>query len=126
MNESTRKNYKALVVEEVGVGRFSRRILDRSTDDLPAGEVLIQVCFSSLNYKDGLSAVGHKGVTKNYPHTPGIDASGIVEESSSDQFKPGDKVEFRYLVDGHRWRNDEDADSYISTPFFSENSVLEL
>ena len=92
MNNSTRKNYKALVVEEVGVGRFSRRILDRSTDDLPAGEVLIQVCFSSLNYKDGLSAVGHKGVTKNYPHTPGIDASGIVEESSSDQFKPGDKV----------------------------------
>ena len=92
MNKSTLKSYRALVVEEVGVGRFSRQILDRSTDDLPAGEVLIRVCFSSLNYKDGLSAVGHKGVTKNYPHTPGIDASGIVEESESDQFNPGDKV----------------------------------
>ena len=92
MNKSTRKYYRALVVEEVGVGRFTRQILNRSTDDLPAGEVLIRVCFSSLNYKDGLSAVGHKGVTKNYPHTPGIDASGIVEESESDQFHPGDKV----------------------------------
>ena len=51
-------------------------------------------------------------------------ARGVWTRSIS--FKPGDKVEFRYLVDGHRWRNDEDADSYASTPYFSENSVLEL
>ena len=92
MKKATQNNYKALVIEEVGAGRFSRQILKRSIDDLPAGEVLMRVCFSSLNYKDGLSAVGHKGVTKNYPHTPGIDAAGIVEESTSDHFKPGDEV----------------------------------
>ena len=62
------------------------------SDDLPEGDVLIRVCYSSLNYKDGLSATGHKGVTKNYPHTPGIDAAGVVEESRDDAFQPGDEV----------------------------------
>ncbi len=51
-------------------------------------------------------------------------ARGVWTRSIS--FKPGARVEFRYLVDGHRWRNDEDADGYAGTPFFSENSVLEL
>ncbi len=92
MKKATQKIFKALVVEEVGIGRFSRQILNRFTDDLPAGQILIRVCYSSLNYKDGLSAVGHKGVTKNFPHTPGIDAAGLVEESVSADFRPGDKV----------------------------------
>jgi putative YhdH/YhfP family quinone oxidoreductase len=50
------------------------------------------VAYSSLNYKDALSAVGNKGVTRNYPHTPGIDAAGIVEESAVEHIKPGDNV----------------------------------
>ncbi|WP_339801441.1 YhdH/YhfP family quinone oxidoreductase [uncultured Marinobacter sp.] len=49
--------------------------------DLPEGEVLIKVSHSSLNYKDALSASGNKGVTRNFPHTPGIDAAGEVVES---------------------------------------------
>lgn len=63
-----------------------------NTDDLPAGDVLIRVKYSSLNYKDALSATGNKGVTKKYPHTPGIDAAGIVEWSGDNSFAPGKEV----------------------------------
>ena len=59
---------------------------------MPPGEVLVNVSYSSLNYKDALSASGNKGVTSNYPHTPGIDAAGIVEESTVDDFKSGEEV----------------------------------
>ncbi len=86
------KTYRAMVVEEIGEKRFSRSISNKTIDQLPDGEVLIKVCWSSLNYKDALSATGNRGVTKKYPHTPGIDASGVVEESSNDAFRPGDKV----------------------------------
>jgi putative YhdH/YhfP family quinone oxidoreductase len=58
----------------------------KSFKDLPDGDLLIKVKYSSLNYKDALSATGNKGVTKRYPHTPGIDAVGIVEESQSENF----------------------------------------
>ena len=67
-------------------------IRTRQIDDLPAGDVLIKVKHSSVNYKDAMSAKGLPGVTKDYPHTPGIDAAGTVEASSSDQFKTGDEV----------------------------------
>jgi acrylyl-CoA reductase (NADPH) len=86
------KTYRAMIVEEAGDKRFSRSITEKTTDQLPEGEVLIKVSWSSLNYKDALSASGNRGVTKNYPHTPGIDAAGVVEESQSDSFHPGDKV----------------------------------
>jgi acrylyl-CoA reductase (NADPH) len=83
--------YKAFVVDEID-GGFVRTIQNLSTKDLPANEVLVRVHYSSINYKDALSSTGNKGVTKNYPHTPGIDSSGIVEYSSSEQFKVGEKV----------------------------------
>ena len=51
-----------------------------------------EMCIRDRNYKDGLSCIGAKGVTREYPHTPGIDAAGIVESSSSDEFKSGDSV----------------------------------
>jgi len=86
------KTFKAMLVEEVERGTFIRKITQRSLDDLPEGEVLVKVHYSSLNYKDGLSATGHRGVTKNYPHTPGVDAAGVVEESLSDAIRPGDQV----------------------------------
>lgn len=63
-----------------------------SDSDLPSGDVLIEVQYSSINYKDALSASGHKGVTRAYPHTPGIDAAGRVLESSVAEFKTGDEV----------------------------------
>lgn len=91
------KTFKAMVVEEAGENKFIRSIKDRSVDELPEGDVLIRVQYSSLNYKDALSASGNRGVTKNFPHTPGIDASGVVEESADSQFQPGDEV----LVTGY-------------------------
>ena len=54
--------------------------------------MLVRVRYSSLNFKDGLSCIGNPGVTRNYPHTPGIDASGEVAESSDSRFKIGDSV----------------------------------
>jgi putative YhdH/YhfP family quinone oxidoreductase len=71
---------------------FSQNIIERKIEDLPAGEVLIKVQYSSLNYKYALSSTGNRGITRNYPHTPGIDAAGVVEESHSADFKQGDKV----------------------------------
>lgn len=90
-------NFKAMVVTEVADKQFVREVKQRHIDDLPAGEVVINVQYSSLNYKDALSASGNKGVTKKYPHTPGIDAAGVVAESSSQDFKPGEQV----LVTGY-------------------------
>ena len=77
-----------------GKGRptFVRRIVQRDVEDLPPGEVLVDVAFSSLNYKDALSATGNPGVTRNFPHTPGIDAAGVVADSTTDAFAPGDPV----------------------------------
>lgn len=81
-----------MVVKETADKKYVRQIMEKSIDDLPAGDVLINVSYSSLNHKDALSAVGNKGVTKKYPHTPGIDASGVIAESDSIAFEPGDKV----------------------------------
>ena len=65
---------------------------EREEGELPAGDVLIEVSYSSVNYKDALSANGNKGVTKEYPHTPGIDAVGTVVSSEDAGFSAGDKV----------------------------------
>jgi acrylyl-CoA reductase (NADPH) len=86
------KTFQALVVSETEDKKCLREIKERTLADLPEGEVLIRVRYSSLNYKDVLSAIGNKGVTKNYPHTPGIDAAGVVEDSRSPDFQPGDEV----------------------------------
>ncbi|MCX6155896.1 MAG: YhdH/YhfP family quinone oxidoreductase [Candidatus Kapabacteria bacterium] len=91
------KNFRALVIHELENGHFERLIENKNTDSLPQGELLISVHYSTLNYKDGLSAKGHKGITRCYPHTPGVDAAGIVEESQSKKFKVGDSV----LVTGY-------------------------
>ena len=83
--------FKALVSSEIDK-KFISEVKTRKIEDLPEGKVLIKVNFSSLNYKDALSANGNKGVSRNYPHTPGIDAAGIVEFSEVDRFKKGDEV----------------------------------
>src|SRR6056297_3555322 len=84
--------FKALLVEQPEKKVFNRSIVSRSLDDLPAGELVVKVHYSSLNYKDALSATGNPGVTRNFPHTPGIDAAGEVVECSNDAFSPGEKV----------------------------------
>lgn len=86
------ETFQALCITENEDGTFERRIAERRTDELPEGEVLVKVAYSALNYKDALSASGNKGVTRRYPHTPGIDAAGVVAESASSDFKPGDEV----------------------------------
>ena len=71
---------------------FSRGVQMLAQDTLPDGELTVQVAYSSLNYKDALSATGNPGVTKSYPHTPGIDAAGTVTESRDGRFNVGDEV----------------------------------
>jgi len=85
-------SFKALVVSEQDDGSYHREIKERSVRSLPDNDVLINVHYSSLNYKDVLSATGNKGVTRHFPHTPGIDAAGIIEESEDNRFKKGDEV----------------------------------
>jgi len=91
------ETYKSLVVTEQENNTFSMEIVEKALSSLPEGDVLIQVQYSSINYKDALSATGNKGVTRRYPHTPGIDAAGLVVESSSENFRAGDSV----LVTGY-------------------------
>jgi acrylyl-CoA reductase (NADPH) len=86
------QTFPALVITETEDKNYLREIKEKTLEDLPAGEVLVRVKYSSLNYKDVLSAIGNKGVTRQYPHTPGIDAAGFVEDSQSPDFKPGDEV----------------------------------
>lgn len=73
-------------------GTFAQQVVERDVADLPAGELLIRVQYSSLNFKDALSASGQRGVSRHYPHTPGIDAAGVVEHSSAAEFNEGDEV----------------------------------
>jgi putative YhdH/YhfP family quinone oxidoreductase len=89
---SPQQKFKAMVVSETGDKKFTREITQKSLSDLPKGDLLIEVMYSSLNYKDALSATGNKGVTKNFPHTPGVDAAGVVVESADRQFAQGDEV----------------------------------
>src|ERR1700678_2537582 len=83
--------FKALLLNNES-GAFSAALKQLSPEDLPAGEVLIRVEFSSLNYKDGLAVTGKPGVVRKWPMVPGIDLAGSVEKSASPNFKPGDKV----------------------------------
>ncbi len=84
--------YRSFVVREQNRGEFTRSVEEKETQDLPPGELLVRVHYSSLNYKDALSASGNRGVTRRYPHTPGIDAAGVVEASTVSAFQPGDQV----------------------------------
>jgi len=85
------EEFKAFVVEKKD-GNFIGEVKSKLVSDLPAGDLLIKVHYSSLNFKDALSATGNKGVTRKYPHTPGIDAVGTVVSSKTNKFKAQDKV----------------------------------
>jgi len=88
----TNHPFKAYVVQENSDGGFTGNLQERTIDQLPPGEVTVRVEYSSLNYKDALSATGNRGVTKAYPHTPGIDAAGTVEVSRVDGIREGTPV----------------------------------
>ena len=83
--------FKALVLSESD-GKVSPAVQDLSAGDLPAGDVLVRVEYSDVNYKDGMILNGLGGLVRKYPHVPGIDFAGTVEESQHARFKAGDKV----------------------------------
>jgi len=91
--------FTAYLVTRNEQGAFHGEVrTDLTPDRLPEGDLVVRVEYSSLNYKDALSATGHPGVTKAFPHVPGIDAAGTVAESRSGRFAPGDEV----VVTGYR------------------------
>ena len=83
--------FKALVLEE-DEGATSAAVKTLSTDDLPEGEVLVAVDYSSLNYKDGMAVTGTGKIVRQFPMVPGIDFAGSVIESASERYRPGDRV----------------------------------
>lgn len=85
------QTFKALVLTERD-GAVNAAVRDLTSHDLPDGNVLVRVAYSSLNYKDGLAVTGKARVVRSYPMVPGIDLAGTVVESSSPSYKPGDKV----------------------------------
>jgi acrylyl-CoA reductase (NADPH) len=87
----TRPTFKALLAKQQD-GKFSAAIEQTDRSMLPAGEVLVRVAYSSLNYKDGLAVTGKPGVIRTFPMVPGVDFAGTVEESTSANFNPGDEV----------------------------------
>ncbi|MGP4712802.1 MULTISPECIES: oxidoreductase [unclassified Psychrobacter] len=89
MSEQT---FKALVVRETSDGEFNKSIEQRHVSDLPENDLLVEVHYSSLNYKDAMSASGNKAISKNFPHTPGIDAAGVVVSDKSGTFTKGQEV----------------------------------
>ncbi|MBF4693581.1 YhdH/YhfP family quinone oxidoreductase [Fusibacter ferrireducens] len=97
-------SYRALVISEAN-NMFIKEIKQIEFQELKPDCVRIKVLYSSLNYKDALSSSGNKGVTRSYPHVPGIDAAGIIEESHSNLFKKGDEV----IVTGYDLGMDTDG-----------------
>jgi len=83
--------YKALRIEEID-GKFIKTIKELALEELDTNDILVRVKYSALNFKDALSASGNRGVTREFPHTPGIDGAGIVERSNSKEIKVGDEV----------------------------------
>ena len=83
--------FKALVLTQQN-GQVEHHIRQLSVDDLPEGDVLVAVNYSSLNYKDCLAVAGRGKIVKRYPMVPGVDLTGDVLSSSAPDFQPGDKV----------------------------------
>ncbi len=90
-------SFPCMMVRREGDGDPTYGVEQIGLDDLPAGEVVIEVAASSLNYKDALACRAHPGVVRDLPHVPGIDCAGTVAESSSPDYAVGDAV----LVTGY-------------------------
>ena len=84
--------FKALLVSKGEDGTISQAVETLEDDRLPEGDVTVSVEYSTLNYKDGLCITGKGGLVRNFPHVPGIDFAGVVESSSDDRYKAGDRV----------------------------------
>ncbi|MGM9926916.1 MAG: acryloyl-CoA reductase [Bacillus sp. (in: firmicutes)] len=85
------KTFSALVVDKKDE-QFSVNIQSLTLNDLPQGDVLIRVHYSSVNYKDSLASIPNGNIVKQYPFVPGIDLAGVVVSSENPRFKEGDAV----------------------------------
>jgi putative YhdH/YhfP family quinone oxidoreductase len=86
------RSFSCYYVEKDAVGNIRGGLSRRAMSELPAGDVLLRVLWTSLNYKDALAARGHPGVVKRFPHVPGVDIAGTVIESRSAEFQVGQTV----------------------------------
>jgi acrylyl-CoA reductase (NADPH) len=90
------RTFRALVVDrvdeehKVGIGM-------KEAQELPSGGLLIRVEYSSMNYKDALALSKSGGIVRAFPHIPGIDLAGVVEESEDERYQKGDRI----LVTGY-------------------------
>ncbi|MFB3166979.1 acryloyl-CoA reductase [Neobacillus sp. 179-C4.2 HS] len=86
-----KEDFRALVVDKTE-SDFTVGIKNISFNDLPAGEVLIKVAYSSINYKDGLASIPEGKIVRSYPFVPGIDLAGVVVSSEDPRYREGDQV----------------------------------
>ena len=96
------ESFKALLLTEAE-GAVSAAITDVPVSDLPDGDVTVAVEYSDLNYKDGMVVKGLGRLVRAYPHIPGVDFAGKVEESRHPDFKPGDAVVLTGWRVGETW-----------------------
>ena len=83
--------FKALLVDKKE-DQYQTRLTELDNSQLPDGDVTVRVEYSTLNYKDGLAISGRSPVVRSFPMVPGIDLAGVVEASSHDRYKVGDRV----------------------------------
>lgn len=84
--------FRCYLVDRAEDGSVTAGLAERRVEDLPEGDVLVRVAYSSLNYKDAMAATGHRGIVRRFPHVPGVDAAGTIAASEAAEFKPGDEV----------------------------------
>lgn len=95
--------FRALIVDKAADGTVTRAIETIGEDRLPAADVLVDVAFSTLNYKDGLCLNAKAGLVRSFPHVPGIDFAGTVAESADPRYQPGDRVVLTGWRVGEAW-----------------------
>lgn len=98
------ESFQCFMVRRTDHDSIESSVERRPVHQLPAGDTVIQVAASSLNYKDAMAATGNSGIVKSFPHVPGIDAAGTVVHCESDAFKPGQAVIMSgYQQGAERW-----------------------
>jgi putative YhdH/YhfP family quinone oxidoreductase len=96
--------FRCYLVKKTGKDKIEAAVERRPLHELPAGDVLIEVAYSSVNYKDALAAKGHPGVARKFPHVPGIDAAGTVVQSAASDYQVDDQVLVTsYELGAERW-----------------------
>lgn len=96
-------SFTALVVDKDDAGTVTQSIETMDDSRLPDGDVIVDVAYSTLNYKDGLCITGKGGLVRTFPHVPGIDFAGVVSKSSDSRYKAGDPVILTGWRVGEAW-----------------------